>query len=119
MSFKERRKSPRVDADFPINVGGETGEATGRTINISTNGIYFESPRFIEPLTKVRMDLVLPASVMDSDEERLVEFDGVVVRVEPEKEDKSQPLYKIAIFFTFVPKDSMEVLKSFISSNSR
>lgn len=119
MSFKERRKSPRVEADFPINVGGEKGEATGRTINISTNGIYFESPRFIEPLTKVRMDLVLPSETVDADEEILVEFDGVVVRVEPEKEDKKISKYKVAIFFTFVPKESMDILSTFISRKSR
>ena len=117
--FKERRRAKRVDANLAITITGGPEEEQGKTLNISTNGVLFQSPRFIDVLTKVQFELVIPpASSSPGTKEERVEIDGVVVRVDPESEDSSVDFYKIAVFFTFVSKSSQEVLARFIKSRS-
>jgi c-di-GMP-binding flagellar brake protein YcgR len=115
MSSSERRKSQRVEANLAVTVRGGPGEAKGRALNISTNGIYFESPYFLEPLTKVRLELVIPESD-PSKEESIVTCDGVVVRVEPERKAPDISAYRIAIFFTLVSDSSQKKLDRYIRS---
>jgi hypothetical protein len=42
---QERRRSPRYRIDATISVD----EGTGRTIDLSSNGVYFESTRPLQP----------------------------------------------------------------------
>ena len=113
MQFKERRQAQRVEANLAVTVQGGTAEAKGRALNISTNGISFESPHFMEPLTKVRLELGVP-DPGPSRRELTVTCDGVVVRVEPERKDPAVSKYNIAIFFTLVPDASQKILERYI-----
>ena len=117
MSFNERRKSPRVEVDLPVSLEGAEGEISGRALNISTTGIYFELPHYIEPMTKIRMGLSVPASGEGTGRE-VVQFDGVVVRTEPESPEDGVVDYRMAVFFTSVPEKSLEALTGFISSKT-
>ncbi len=114
MSFRERRKAPRIDIDLPISFEGSDGEITGKTLNISASGVYLQLPHFIEPMTKVRMGFAIPGSTEDGSE-GIVQFDGIVVRTEPETRDESITDYRLAVFFTEIPPASMDILKRFIS----
>ena len=115
--FKERRRAKRVDANLAITITGGPEEAQGKTLNISTNGVLFQSPRFMDVLTKVQFELIIPPAAPGAKEER-VEIDGVVVRVDPEIEDSTVEFYNIAVFFTFVSKTSRNVLSRFIKNRS-
>lgn len=114
MSAKERRKAQRLDASLPILISGGAEPAEGKTINISTNGVYFESPRVIEQLTKVRMELMVPVLKDGTEKEMGVSFDGIVVRTTPDDTDPDVRRYRIAVFFTHVSTTSQKVLDSFI-----
>lgn len=114
MSFKERRRAPRVKANLDISISGGPHEAVGKTLNISSNGVLFEAPHRIDPLTKVRMGFMVPGREGSDNEKSSVSFDGVVVRVEPDKEDPDVSTYRIAVFFTHVSKASQKVLDSYI-----
>jgi hypothetical protein len=113
-SLSERRKTPRVAAELPIAIEGGPAEASGKTLNISENGVYFEVPHFIEPLTKVRMELLIPAGEKSEEEGVRFGFDGVVVRVEPETPADHQGPFRVAVFFTNVPEYSMAALQGYI-----
>src|SRR5262245_41292785 len=58
----ERRRGRRVDARLQIELQLEPGGPShpSSTINISSNGVYFSSPRFVAPLTKLGLRLLLP-----------------------------------------------------------
>ena len=58
----ERRRGRRVEARLQIELQLEPGSKThaSDTINISANGVYFRSPRFVAPLTKLGLRLMLP-----------------------------------------------------------
>ena len=112
MKFKDRRKAQRIEANIAVTLSG--AEAPGRTINISTNGVYFQSPHFIEPLTKVQLELMIPDQGESSEHGESITIDGVVVRVDPEKKDESLSKYQVAVFFTFVSKSAQRILNSYI-----
>jgi len=115
MPVTERRKEQRVEANLAVTVTGGPSEAQGKALNISANGIYFESPYYLEPLTKVRLALVVP----DADPRKKVlpvTCDGVVVRVEPEERNPAIAQYRVAIFFTLVPENSRKTLDRYIRS---
>lgn len=114
MNAKERRKAQRVDAELPITITGGPKPEEGKTLNISTNGIYFESPRTIEPLTKVRMELMVPVLEGGTEKEMGVRFDGIIVRSNIDTSDPGSSRYRIAVFFTHVSKASQKVLDNFI-----
>lgn len=116
MTFKERRRAQRVEANLAVTISGAPDGAQGRTLNISTNGVYFESPKFIDVLTKVQLELVIPAGEPGSGKEERVTCDGVVVRVEPEHEDSDVSTYRVAVFFAFVSKSAQTVLSRYIKS---
>jgi hypothetical protein len=113
MTFKERRRAKRVEANLALTIVGEAGEETGKTLNISTNGVYFQSPRFIDPLTKVSFEILLPKGE-DGTSKRPIKCEGIVVRVEPEKQDPSVSSYNIAVFFTALSDASQKSLDSFV-----
>jgi len=114
MTFKERRRAKRVDANLAVTISGAPEGAEGRTLNISANGVYFESPKFIDVLTKVQLELVIPTGA--SGKEERVMCEGVVVRVEPEHEDPEVSTYHVAVFFAYVSKSSQAVLSRYIKS---
>ena len=113
MTIKERRRAQRVQADLAVTIVGERGEARGKALNISSSGIYFESPYYVAPLTRIKLELLIPDPRAG---ESKVTCDGVVVRVEPETKDPAVAIYRVAILFTLVPKSSLDVLDAYIRS---
>ena len=112
--MKERRRAQRVDANLAIRISGAPGASKGETLNISTNGVYFKSPTYIEPMTKVQLELMIPDPSSTEGEETSITCEGVVVRVEPEREDPSVSVYNAAVFFTFLPEATQKLITKYI-----
>lgn len=114
---QDLRRAPRVAARLQIEltVDDSVSSETGSTINISANGVYFTSTRYLEPLTKLGMRLLLPGESDDSELEAL-DVSGVVVRVEPEEADDSVEEYEIACFFTDTTPEFRERLGRYVQS---
>jgi hypothetical protein len=112
-----------VDAKLSVQVAlpgahGAAGTATLETINISSSGVYFRSDRYIEPLTKLALELELevPGTGDAAAERRLFPCEGMVVRSMPEVEVPDCDDYEIAVFFTHVDDDSMAALEQHITA---
>ena len=85
------------------------------TINVSANGVYFTSPAYIAPLTRLEIILLLPETVGGrSDSKREVSCEGVVVRTEPEAQGPNHSSYDIACFFTAISEADREHLELYI-----
>lgn len=80
----ERRGAPRYAFIAPVRWSG--GE--GRTVNISTSGILFESTVAVEPKTALRITIANPFGA--EAEPRYVFCDVIVVRVEPAPSDRAR-----------------------------
>ncbi|PID80065.1 hypothetical protein CSB20_08275 [bacterium DOLZORAL124_64_63] len=119
----ERRRATRVDANLHLEVqipSPEGGQETARleTINISSSGIYFKSDHFIEPMTKLSMDLEVLVPAEDgtpSGETATVPCEGLVVRVKPEGPTDGCSEYEVAVFFTHIEPAGMVNLERHIT----
>lgn len=120
---QERRNAQRVEANLKLEVrlprpDGSESVASLETINISSSGIYFKSDHFIEPMTKLAMDLELPVPGQDGDPDHelaLVSCEGLIVRITPEVETAACDNYEVAVFFTQLADDGQQVLERHIS----
>jgi hypothetical protein len=93
--------------------GGRAGRV--ETINVSANGVYFSSPDYIAPLTRLEITLLLPESPGGRTERtRKVTCEGVVVRTEPEAPREDLSRYDIACFFTSINESDRLHLESYI-----
>lgn len=96
-----------------------SGRDFGRleTVNVSANGVYFTSPSYIAPLTRLEIVLLLPETIgTPSGATREVSCAGVVVRTQPEAQRQDRPVYEIACFFTAISEADRAHLESYILS---
>jgi hypothetical protein len=115
----ERRKGQRVDANLKLSVNiprpdGSHEQASMEALNISSSGIYFKSDHFIEPMTKLNMELELPIA-MDAADVRHAACEGIVVRVLPETQTDEIAHYEVAVFFTQIDEEGLSFLQDHIS----
>lgn len=117
MKGPERRKSVRAPAKLAMEIK-LSGKDFGRleTINVSANGVYFTSPTYIAPLTRLEIVLVLPASEAKAGGRREVACEGVVVRTQPDSPGEGQAQYEIACFFTAISEADRTHLETYILS---
>ena len=115
---QDARGELRVPARLHIEllIDAETSSATGSTINISSNGVYFTSSRYIEPLTVLGMRLLLPGEEGDATPEAL-DVRGVVVRIEPEQPSGRVDCYEVACYFLETTSEFRERLGRYVQSN--
>lgn len=112
MARVERRGAVRVPARLAMEIQVGAGAERVESLNVSANGVYFASPRYIAPLTRLRMVLDLPG--VKGRSATNVSVDGVVVRTEPEEERSGVDEYEIACYFTEISERDRETLESYI-----
>ena len=115
---KDTRREHRVTARMQIELVVDEGTVSevGNTINISANGVYFQSQRYIAPLTMLGLRIQLPGERGKSKRE-VLDVRGVVVRIEPEEPQDDVDLYEVACFFMDTTPDFRERLGHYVQSN--
>ena len=116
MAKVERRGAVRIPAKLAMEIRiGDVDTARVESINVSANGVYFTSTRYIPELTKLDITLDLPRSGAEpSARGDSVVCSGVVVRTEPEEEQPGVSEYEIACYFTSIDNSDKETLESYI-----
>jgi len=99
MTKVERRGAVRVPARLAMEIVVGEDAAHVETVNVSASGVYFASPTFIEPLTKLRVVLDIPGA---AGQPGGLVCEGVVVRTEPEASETGVTEYQVACYFTDV-----------------
>lgn len=115
MARVERREAVRIPAKLAMEIqigGGDSAKV--RSLNVSANGVYFSSSRYIPVLTKLDITLDLPFGDDKEAKGESVVCRGVVVRTEPEEEREGQDEYQIACYFTSIDESDKETLESYI-----
>jgi hypothetical protein len=111
--FLERRKYPRVEKNVPLKLSWADADVVTETRNISCAGAYCRVSKYIEPMTKVEVTLLLPVKKGEKITTKKITCRGVVVRTEniPDGEE-----FYTAIFFSdILPKDS-RILAQFVEN---
>ena len=58
--IEERRKDPRIKNNIPVKISREDGDVVTETANISRSGAYCRVSEYIEPMTRLKIYLLMP-----------------------------------------------------------
>ena len=110
---QEKRRYPRLERKIPLKISGEHGDILTETKNLSCFGAFCRVTQRLEPMTKLKIHLLLPLRKSDKVTTKKITCQGVVVRVHAAQEEN---YYDTAIFFSDIaPKDS-RTINEFIES---
>jgi len=117
--MQERRKSHRVEVRVPVRLEEREEEPRGKAIpgqsaNLSEGGVYCDVEKYLAPLTKVGISLLLPAFGERFSQPREISAEGVVVRTLPEKQGRKVARYRIACCFTNMDVNEKELIREYI-----
>ncbi len=110
---QERRRDPRLGNNIPIRISQDGGDMVTETANISRSGLYCKVNRYIEPMTKLRVCLLLPLRKNGKDVTKQIMAQGVVVRAEQIQQTED---HHIAIFFSEIAQRDAESIADYVSS---
>lgn len=108
----EKRRHFRVDYSVPLKISGDNGDILTETKNISCSGAFCRMNQRLEPMTKLKVHLLLPLQKSNKVTTKKITCQGVVVRAQASGEE----YYDTAIFFSDIaPKDS-QTISEFVES---
>ncbi|MEI6438210.1 MAG: PilZ domain-containing protein [Candidatus Omnitrophota bacterium] len=100
----EKRRYPRIEHSVPVKIGAVDADLVTATRNISRSGVYCRVDKYLEPMTKLKITLMLPVKKEGKVATRKIVCSGVIVRVE---NIPFEDAFNIAIFFNEIkPSDS-------------
>jgi hypothetical protein len=111
---RDKRKHPRISSKVPIRSGEPDDRLEMESLNLSLEGVYCTTTRYVPVMTKLRVNLQLPevaGSSFSGSEE--IEAEAIVVRVE--KGESGDPgKYNLALFFSRMDKEDRIRLAEFL-----
>ena len=113
--IQEKRKHPRIHKNLPVKISAGDFDLVTETENISCVGAYCKSDRYVAPMTKLKILILLPIHSRKSIINKKVECEGIIVRTESLKNKNSQ--YKIAIFFSDINSKDIKKISDYIGSH--
>ncbi len=100
----EKRRHPRVENNIPLKICTPDVDLVTETKNISCSGAYCRVNKFLEPMTKMDITLLIPFKKAGKSTTKKVVCGGVVVRTENIPGGDG---FNTAIFFNDIhPRDS-------------
>ena len=111
---RERRLYPRIDRILTCRVQGDDFDIVTETQNVSGTGAYCEVNRYIAPMTKLKLNLVLPVANHVAQAAK-ISCQGIVVRTEPE-DNLFLDNYHVAIYFNRISKASLKKIANYVSN---
>jgi hypothetical protein len=112
-SGAERRRHPRLEHNIPVKISSEDADIVTETLNLSCSGAFCRLNKRMEPMTKLKIHLLLPLRRNNKIETKKITCQGVVVRAQsvPDKD-----YFETAIFFSDItPKDS-QIIGEFVEN---
>lgn len=110
---QEKRRHLRLERNIPVKISSDHGDILTETKNLSCFGAFCRVSQRLEPMTKLKIHLLLPLQENDKVRSKKITCRGVVVRVQAAQEEN---YYDTAIFFSDIaPKDS-RTINEFIES---
>ena len=113
VDYQERRGEPRISNRVPLKIRTKDGNFVTETGNISRSGAYCRVKEYIEPMTKMKIQLLLPIKKEDKVIDKKVSCEGVVVRTEEVTQDEE---YNVAIFFNDISRKDIDSITEYIES---
>lgn len=109
----EKRRHPRLESNIPVKISSGHGDILTETRNLSCSGAFCRVSLRLEPMTRLKIHLLLPLIKNEKVITKKITCQGVVVRVQAIEDGD---YYDTAIFFSDIaPKDS-RAINEFVES---
>ena len=120
-NHNERRAHRRIETDVAAHLSCPAAQdaITIQTLNVSSSGLYCQVPRYMAPLTRLHVAMVLPLRDAEGVRSEFVEFDSVVARTEPEKEEPGREDYRVAIYFSGVTDKARLLIERYVRQRAK
>ncbi len=112
-SYSDRRRDPRFFGSIALKISCEDFDLVTETKNLSRSGAYCRVTQYIEPMTKLKVQFLLPFKRKDKTVTKNVSCGAVIVRTESEP---SNGAYNVAIFFNDIQTRDAELLAEYVGS---
>lgn len=110
---QERRHHPRLLKNIPLKISSGDFDIVTETKNISRSGTNCQVNKYIEPMTKLQIHLLLPFKRQGRNVTRKVTCSGVVVRIDQVPNSEN---FNVAIYFNDVQKRSAAIIEEYVNS---
>ena len=112
-SASERRQHPRVEKNIPLKISTADVDLVTETKNLSRSGVYCRINKYIEPMTKLKIYLLLPVKRGSKITTKKITCHGVIVRTERINENQD---YSVAIYFNDLPGRDADCITDYIKN---
>ncbi|MBI4309377.1 MAG: PilZ domain-containing protein [Candidatus Omnitrophica bacterium] len=109
----ERRRHPRLEHNVPVKISSGDVDIVTETSNLSCSGAFCRIDKYIAPMTRLKLNLLLPLRKNNKIATKRIHCEGVVVRTESTKEDDS---FLTAIFFSEISPRDAKIVSEFVES---
>ena len=107
----ERRSEPRLENNIPVKFCGDIGDMMSETQNISRSGAYCRVEKYVAPMTKLKIHLLLKNPDTGKKSARKISCEGVVVRSEPVDGGGG---FHLAVFFSDINKRDADYITDYV-----
>ena len=110
---QEKRRHLRVEHNIPVRISGDHGDILTETKNLSCSGAFCCMTQRLEPMTKLKVYLLLPLRKSDKMTTKKIICQGVVVRTQAAD---GEDYYDTAIFFSDIASKDSCAINEFVES---
>ena len=109
----ERRRHLRLEHSVPVKISSGDIDIVTETMNLSCSGTFCRINKYVAPMTKLKLNLLLPLRKNNKVVSKRIYCEGVVVRTESAAQGD---YFQTAIFFSDIsPRDS-QIICEFVES---
>ena len=111
--FAEKRRHQRVENSIPLKISAADADFVTESRNISCSGVYCKVDKYLEPMTKLNILLLLPIRKGNKITTKKISCGGVVVRTENILNDEG---FNAAIFFNDIHARDSRALAEYVEN---
>ena len=112
-SGMDRRKYPRRQGNIPVKIYSDDFDVVTETKNLSRSGVYCQVDKYIEPMTKLNIHLLLSSKKDGKPQTKKISCQGVIVRTESVP---GTDIFNVAIYFNDIKSRDAESIADFIET---
>lgn len=108
---RERRKHRRLEKNIPVKISSDEFDVVTETKNLSCAGAYCRVNKYIDPMTKLNLQLLVPFKKNNKITTKKITCQGVIVRIESQPENE---YYNAAIFFNEIQQKDAKFIEKYV-----
>ena len=112
---QEKRRAPRLNKNIPVKICQEGGDTVTETLNISRSGVLCRVEKYIEVMTKLKIQLLLSFMKNGKTATKRISCSGVVIRSETMQNKKG---CQVAVFFNDIAEKEAAAISEYVNLHS-